>query len=200
MRYFLAILTFVALISLPLCMAQITTPSVQPVALGSPRSLWTELGTITASNAYPGVSARDYTSVAALPDANTVEWDLDNWARKGMLTFQTTADADATVVSILGFADSKSVSTAGARTLDDNAIYCGTLTLTGGKQVAAHSNVYADTIVSSEDGFLSFTVTDSGNDRRCVAEFQTKGLKRLVFIATTLQGSSTLYADGRLWQ
>ena len=62
------------------------------------------------------------------------------------------------------------------------------------------ANVYVDTIVSAEDGFLSFSISDTGNDRRCVAEFQTKGLKRLVGIATTLQGSSTLYAEGRLWQ
>jgi hypothetical protein len=200
MRRFIIILALVAIIALPLCMAQVTTPSVQPVSLGSPRVLWEELGTITGSQAYPGVSDRDYTTVATITDANSVTWDLDNWVRKAMLTFQTTADADATVVSIMGFADSKSVSTAGARTLDDNAIYLGTLTLTGGKQVAAHSNVYVDTIVSSEDGLCPMTVWDSGNDRRCVVELNTKGLKRLVFIATTLQGSSTLYIDGRAWQ
>lgn len=205
MRRFTCFAFLVALVALPFCMAQVTTPSVQPVALGSPRVLWEELGTITATQAYPAVGDRDYTTVDALADTKVIEWDLDNWARKAMLTFQTTTDADATVVTILGFADSKSISTAGARTLDDNAIYCGTLTLTGGKQIAANpasapTNVYVDTIVSSEDGFYAFVVTDSGNDRRCVAEFQTKGLKRLVFIATTLQGSSTLYADGRFWQ
>jgi len=199
MRRFMFIALCLAL-ALPFCMAQITTPSVQPVSLGSPRSLWTELGTITASNAYPAVANRDYTTVDALPDPNVIEWDVDNWGRKAMLTFQTTANADATVVSILGFAGDKSISTAGARTLDDDAIYLGTLTLTGGQQTGKHSNVYVDTIASSEDGLCSFSVSDSGNDRRCVAEFGTKGIKRIVFIATTLQGSSTLYVEGRLWQ
>jgi len=199
MRRFMFI-AFPAVLALLFCMGQITTPSVQPVSLGSPRSLWTELGTITATQAYPAVGDRDYTTVNALTDANVVEWDVENWGRKAMLTFQTTANADATVVSILGFAGDKSISTAGARTLDDDAIYLGTLTLTGGQQTGKHSNVYVDTIASSEDGLCSFSVSDSGNDRRCVAEFGTKGIKRIVFIATTLQGSSTLYVEGRLWQ
>ena len=199
MRRFMLIALCLAL-ALPFCMAQITTPSVQPVSLGSSRSLWTELGTITATQAYPAVGDRDYTTVNALTDANVVEWDVENWGRKAMLTFQTTANADSHVFVILGFASDKSISTTGARTLDDDAIYCGTLTLTGGQQTGKHSNVYVDTIVSAEDGFLSFSISDTGNDRRCVAEFQTKGLKRLVGIATTLQGSSTLYAEGRLWQ
>ena len=199
MRRFI-IISFCVTAALLLCTGQITTPSVQPVALGSPRSLWTELGTITSSQAYPGVTNRDYTTVDALPDPNVIEWDVDNWGRKAMLTFQTTSNADASVIVLLGFASDKSVSTAGARTLDDDAIYCGTLTLTGGQQTGKHSNVYVDTIDSAEDGFLSFSVSDSGNDRRCVAEFNTKGLKRLVGIATTLQGSSTLYVEGRLWQ
>jgi len=194
------IISFCVTAALLLCTGQITTPSVQPVSLASPRSLWTELGTITSSQAYPAVGDRDYTTVAAIADANQVEWNVDNWGRKAMLTFQTTANADATVVSILGFAGDKSISTAGARTLDDDAIYLGTLTLTGGQQTGKHSNVYVDTIASSEDGMCSFSVSDSGNDRRCVAEFGTKGMKRIVFVATTLQGSSTLYVEGRLWQ
>jgi len=199
MRRFMLIALCLAL-ALPFCMAQITTPSVQPVSLASPRSNWTELGTITSSQAYPAVGDRDYTTVDALADANVIEWDVENWGRKAMLTFQTTANADATVVSILGFAGDKSVSTAGSRTLDDDAIYLGTLTLTGGQQTGKHTNVYVDTIASSEDGLCSFSVSDSGNDRRCVAEFGTKGMKRIVFVATTLQGSSTLYVEGRLWQ
>ena len=198
MRRFI-IISFCVTAAVLLCMGQVTTPSVQPVALASPRSLWTELGTITASQAYPGVGDRDYTTVTTI-DVNQVDWDVENWGRKAMLTFQTTANADATVVSILGFAGDKSVSTAGSRTLDDDAIYLGTLTLTGGQQTGKHANVYVDTIVSSEDGLCSFSVSDSGNDRRCVAEFGTKGMKRIVFVATTLQGSSTLYVEGRLWQ
>jgi len=199
MRRFMFIALCLAL-ALPFCMAQITTPSVQPVSLASPRSLWTELGTITSSQAYPAVGDRDYTTVDALADANVIEWDVDNWGRKAMLSFQTTANADASVIVLLGFAGDKSISTAGARTLDDDAIYLGTLTLTGGQQTGKHTNVYVDTIVSSEDGLCSFSVSDSANDRRCVAEFGTKGIKRIVGIATTLQGSSTLYVEGRLWQ
>jgi len=198
-RFMFIALAVLAVLALPLCMAQMTTDRVQPVMLASPFARWTELGTITASNAYPAVADRDYTTVDALPDANNVEWEVNNYGRKAMVSFQTTSNADATVVSALGFADGYSRDTAGALILDD-AIYLGTLTLTGGQQTGKHSNVYVDTIASSEDGLYSFSVSDSGNDRRCVAEFQTKGLKLIVFIATTLQGSSTLYVEGRLWQ
>jgi len=189
---------FVCALLLPLCLGQITSPSVQPVMLASPQARWTEIGTITASNVYPAVTNRDYTTVTALPDANNVEWELDNWARKAMFSFQTTADADATVVSVIGFADNKSYDTSGGLSLDDDGIYCGALTLTGGLQTGKHSNVYVDTI-SAASGVLTFTVSDSGNDRRAIVECNTKGFKKLVFVATTLQGSSTLYVEGRLY-
>ena len=189
---------FVCALLLPLCLGQITSTSVQPVMLASPQARWTEIRTITASNVYPAVANRDYPTVTALPDANNVEWELDNWARKAMFSFQTTANADATVVEVWGFADNKSYDTSDGLTLDDDAVYCGALTLTGGQQTGKHSNVYVDTI-GATSGVLAFTVSDSGNDRRAIVECNTKGLKTLIFIATTLQGSSTLYVEGRLY-
>jgi hypothetical protein len=53
--------------------------------------------------------------------------------------------------------------------------------------------------VTATSGVLDFSVLDSGNDRRAIVEFSTKGFKRFVLLATTLQGSSTLYAQGRLY-
>jgi hypothetical protein len=82
--------------------------------------------------------------------------------------------------------------------LSDQAVYCGTLALTGGQQVGPHSNVFVDTI-SATNGAISFSVSDSGTDRVAVAEFNTQGFKKFIFIATTLQGSSTLYVDARLF-
>lgn len=198
MKRFIIAFILVA-ICLPFAMGQLTTPNVQPVMLSSPESRWTELGTLTASNSYPAVTDRDYTTVSALPDANTITWDLPNYARKVQLSFQTTANADADVVVIMGFASNKTYDTSNSLSLDDDALYCGQLTLTGGQQTGKHTNVYVDTIVPS-DGVFTFSALDSGNDRRCIVEFNAKGLGQLVMIATTLESATTLYAEGRIWQ
>jgi hypothetical protein len=195
----ITLVLLLCLVVLPLCLGQLTTTRVQPVMLASPQSRWLELGTITASQAYPDVNDRDWTAVAALEGAKTIVWNLDNWARRAQLSFQTTADADSTTIAILGFADNKSYAPDGSLSLDDDAVFCGSLVLTGGTQMGKHTNVYADTAVAT-DGVLSFAVLDSATNRRCVVEVPTKGFKYLVFIATTLQGGSTLYAEGRLYQ
>lgn len=190
----IAIVLLIAL--MPLGLAQVSTSTVMPVMLSAPQSRWAELGTITAVQAYPGVNDRDYTTVLALPDPNTFVWELDNVARKVQMSFQTTADGDSTTIILMGFADSKSLDLTGSASLDDDAVYLGTLELTGGKQIGKHSNVYVDTI-SATDGVCVFSELDSAADRRCVVEFTSK-YKVIVGIATTLQGSSTLYAEGRL--
>lgn len=181
----------------PILMGQLSQRSIQPVMLSSPQSRWQELGTITSSQAIPAVTDRDYAAVAALTDAKTIVWDLgSDVGRKRQLSFQTTADADSTTVVLLGFADIASTTSAGANTLTDDAVYLGTIVLTGGQQTGKHSNVYVDTAVAT-DGVWSFSVIDSGNDRRCVVEFSDKGFKHVVMIATTLQAGSTLYAEAR---
>jgi len=188
-------------IALPLVMGQVVTPSVQPVMLASPRTLWTELGTIAGTTTTLAVGNRDYTTVAAIADANQVEWNLANWGRKEMISFQTNANADSHVVEVWAFADNKAINTSGIASLDDDAVYGGTLTLTGGQQTGKHSNVYVDTVdVSDANGVFDYTVRDSANDRRATVEFQDKGFKRIVFITTTQQASSTLYIEGRSWQ
>lgn len=181
---------------LPLCLAQVSPRTVMPVMLSTPQSRWTEVGTITVSQALPAAGDMDYPAVAALAGTKTFVWALDNWARKVQMSFQTTANADSTTIALMGFADSKSCGTDGLPTLNDDAVYLGQLVLTGGQQVGKHSNVYVDTVVAT-DGVCSFSVLDSGNDRRCVVEFVSK-YKIIVGVATTLQGSSTLYAEGRL--
>lgn len=186
-------------VALPLTAAALYQTDVIPVMLASPQHRWSELGTITASNSYPAVGDRDYTTVDALPDANVVEWDVPNWARKAMMSFETTANADSTTVVFLAFADSKQYTTADALTLDDDALYGGQLVLTGGQQVGSHSNVCVDTIVAT-DGVFTFAVYDSGNDRRCTVEFNTKGFKKITIIATSLHAASTLYVEGRFFQ
>lgn len=180
---------------LPLCVA-VYSSRISSVMIAGPISPWRELGSITASQAIPEVTARTYTEVIALGDAKTFVWNLEDAARKLQMSFQTTADADATTIALLGFADDKSYDSDGAASVDDDAVYLGSLALTGGTQTGKHTNVYVDTIVATS-GVASFTVLDSTADRRCVVEFTSK-YKIIVGIATTLQASSTLYAEGRM--
>lgn len=191
------ILGLVCLMCLPLCLGQMSTSQVTPVTLATPQSRWRELDTITASQAYPEATDRDFTAVAALTATKTIVWELDNWARKVQMSFQTNTNADSTTIALMGFADSKSFGVgATSAALDDDAVYLGQLVLTGGTQMGKHSNVYVDTIVAT-DGVCSFSVLDSATNRRCVVEFNSK-YKIIVAVATTLQASSTLYAEGRL--
>jgi len=171
----------------------------QPTYLASPELPWCELGSITVQQAYPDVDARDYPTVVALTATKRVLWSLPNPSSGFMLRFQTTTNADSHVVSLLGFASPTMLSapTAGTR-LSDHAVLLGALTLTGGQQVANHSNVFVDTIVAA-DGLWQFTVADSGNDRIAVAWGDSKTLKAVVVIATTLHAAKTLYVEGKTW-
>lgn len=167
--------------------------------LASPELPWCEWGTITASQAYPDVDARDYTNVAALAAANRVIWELPNPSSGFMLRFQTTADADSHVLALLGFASAKKLNApTGGSSIDDQAVLLGTLTLTGGKQVGSHTNFYVDSI-EAVDGLWQFTVADHAQDRIAVAWGDTKTFKLVVLIATTLQADATLYVEGKTW-
>ena len=169
----------------------------QPYYLASPELPWCELGTITVQQAYPAVGARDYSTVIALAAANRVLWELPNPSSGFMLRFQTSADADGHVVSLLGFAAPKKLSApTDGSWLDDQAVLLGSLALTGGQQVGSHSNVYVDTIVAT-DGLWQWTVADSGNNRIAVAFGDTKTFKQVVVIATTLEAAKTLYVEGK---
>ena len=195
----IAALAAIMLILLSLAIAQVPTESVSPVILGSPSYRWVELGTITSEQAIPAVTAREYSEVVGLADAKVFVWNIENWGRKAMMSFQTTADADSTTIILLAFADPLMADQYGRTSLGDDAVYGGQLVLTGGTQTGSHANVYVDTIVAT-DGVFGFSVSDSAANDRCIVSFQTQGFKTIVGIATSLQASSTLYAYGRLFQ
>jgi hypothetical protein len=195
----LFLVALLAAVALPLCLGQIERTAVTPVMLASPQSRWVELGSITESQSTPGVTARGYAALLALTDAKTFIWNVPNWVRKVEMSFQTTTDADLTTIELWAFADNKQVDTSGGNTIADDAVYLGQLALTGGTQTGSHGNVYVDTIVAT-DGIANFWVLDSAVNHRCVVRFQSGGYKIIYGIATTLQGSSTLYAYGRYFQ
>jgi hypothetical protein len=172
---------------------------IQPMVLATPEVGWTEIDTITATQATLAVGARDGTSVDGLAATKTIVWDVPEVTSGWELRFQTTANADAHVVEVwVAAADSYDSTLAGSSQVDHYTLGA-ILTLTGGQQVGPHSNVFVDTIArTASTGILTGSeVVDSGADRIAIWRLDLRGYKRVVMIATTLQGSSTLYAEAR---
>lgn len=183
-------------LAIPLTMALQRTDSgdpIQPTMGADPNVPWRLLGTITASNATLAVTARSKAAVEALPDANTIIWNLPNNARMIQVCYAVKADAESDVLECwctpsAFLADGTTGSPYTMGFID---------TLTGGKQTGLNSNVFADTITTTGYGITSNTSLDSAADRICIHEFDPKGWKKLTWIATTLASSSTIYIYGR---
>jgi len=170
-----------------MCMGAMTS-------IATPQSLWSSIGTITASQSTLAVDARDYSSVwTDLTDAKTVKWDVDGDTTGIELRFQTDANADAHVVEMWV----ASGATYSGGTSEESFMLAGTFTLTGGQQVGPNANVYVDTITRTDSSIGMSVVTDSGNDRVAVYRADLRGYKKVVFIAPTLESGSTLYVDAR---
>lgn len=166
--------------------------------LASPEVPWFHVGTLTTQVTYPSVDECDCTTV----DANTaiVVWKVPNWATGGMIKFETTADGDSQVVSLMAAAgiDGTQRDRYLHKQTDD---YCfgGTLALTGGKQVA-RNGYYVDTMtVSDPNGVFEITPLDSGHDRVCVVQLDLKTFKRIAFVGTTIASKTEIYIYCKLW-
>jgi len=169
---------------------------ITPIGLVTPRSPWKQVGSITASNATLAVDARDYSTVIALASTNRAFWEVDEDASGCFIRFQTSTDADSHVVEVWV---SASDSYDDGSTEDSFMLGC-ILTLTGGTQSGPNSNVFCDTMaLTATTGVLSEgDVIDSGaNERVAMYRCDLQGYKKVVFIATTLQGGKTLVPDVR---
>ena len=167
---------------------------IAPGFTATPQVLWENIGNLTSSNAALAVTARDYSEVwTDLTDAKTIKWDVPNEASILELRFQTTADADATTVNMYLAAGA----TMRDGTTESQFLLGATLALTGGTQTGTTSNVFVDTIVSTDAVLSGSETLDSAANRVAVWRVDLRGYKKVVIIATTLEGSSTLYADAR---
>lgn len=167
---------------------------IKPTYSATPPSLWTALGTITASNSALAVTAQDYSSVDDLPDANTVEWDIPAEADNLELRFQTDADSDDHVLNIY-FARGATYTDGST---EDSYVLTNIITLEGGTQVGPNSNVFCDTVTETQDYGGTGAEVDSGATERIGRYIITKlrGYKKMVIIATTFKASTTIYVDG----
>ena len=155
--------------------------------------MWTDLGNLTATQATPGVAARDYATMIALSDAKTIQFAIPEMADNADFRFETKADADAHVIELWVAAGS----TLHQSTTEDQFTLGVILTLTGGKQQATVSNFFVDTIVESTVGCLDGTIRDSATDRMATYSMDMRGYRYGIIIATTYEASTTLYAHAR---
>jgi hypothetical protein len=161
------------------------------VRLGPLFSEFETLGTITTQGTTLAVGGRAWTNVKSYfnaPSATYVAWKVPIDANAAEFRFQTTADADAQVVSVWGACGK------------DHFTLLAILTLTGGTQVGDSSKVFVDTIVASSEGlFQSGKVMDSATNRICRYGVDLNGYSKLLFIATTLAANTNLVIQGRVW-
>jgi hypothetical protein len=166
----------------------------QPVYPVSPRKQWTSIGSITSSGTTPAATARDYSTMIAMPATAMVHWripyDIDNLE----LRFQTTANAETNVIEMWAargyYYDDGST--------EDSFTLATIFTTVGGSQTGPNSNYFADTItVSSYLLPATPTITDSGNNRICRFNFNPCGYSDFIFLCTTIAnaGTTTIYID-----
>ena len=169
---------------------------ITPTIAGGPARLWKNIGNLTATQATPGVAARDWATMVALTDAKTIQWDVPELSEYAELRFETKADADAHVIEIWVAAGQYMAD----GTTEDQFTLGSILTLTGGKQQATVSNFFVDTIVvTASNGVLidDDSVLDSATDRVAIYRVNMKGWRKAIMIATTYEASTTLYAHAR---
>ena len=155
---------------------------------------WQRVGSLTATQATFAVGDRDWTTVNAVTDAKSINWELNNNTITDCeFRFETTANADAHVVEIWVSAGDY----VGNGDLDSYVLGT-TLTLTGGQETGAGgTGVFVDTISKADVTFSGSSVIDSGNDRQAIYRVNLKGYKYVMMIATTFEAATTLSCDAR---
>jgi len=152
-----------------------------PIELATLQDLWTTISTITVAQAALAVGARDAATVAALAATKTAVYEMPPWGNAVEFRFQTTADADAHIVNHYVM-----------RGKTDHWDLATILGLTGGKQKADGAFYFVDTITVTETFLNAGTVVHSAADGIGRYVLDACGYSGHLFIATTLQGSSTL--------
>lgn len=165
--------------------------TVHPV---SPRQPWMPLGTITSTLTSPLATARDYSTMIAMPASSMIHWKIPYDIDTLELRFQTTANADSNVIEFWAargyYYDDKST--------EDSFTLATILTTTGGSQTGPNSNFFIDTIAETNTWLASSTIIDSGNNRICHYKIRPCGYTDWIFACTSIAaaGTTTFYVDG----
>jgi hypothetical protein len=164
---------------------------IQAIYQTTPYVGWIDAGHLTTAHATLAVTGRNYATAVAsmIEDVNRVVLEVPANANYAEIRYQVKANAETDVLECWYV---KGERMSGSNSYDDLTL--GFIhTLTGGQQTGQHTNVYADTIVSTDYGFATGVIANSGGDRICTYRVDLRGAKRLVWIATTVAASSTIY-------
>lgn len=158
-----------------------------------PKVAWRPIGSLSTVETTPAVTARGWTAMTAIPDANSIQWlSVPDDASSAEFRFSTTTDGDDYVLEVwLAANDRMSNNTLDSFTLGS------ILTIKGGTQTGPYSNVFVDTIAAVDYGVIGSLVYDSAANRMARWKVNLAGWKKVVIIATTYTADKTLYADVR---
>jgi len=123
--------------------------------------------------------------VEALTSTGIALVAIDHGVPAVAFRFRTDADADTNVLNIYAMRG------------DDHYALIATITLTGGTQIDGDVGVFCDTIAITDGTEVwptSMAAMSTANDSIAELAFNTHGVSKLLFIATTLAG--TLQIDG----
>jgi len=184
-----------------LCLGFHATPGLEPIPQSTHSLTWQAgtktLATLTACNGAPGVTARDYDSLDALPDANCTIVEVDPRASFYEFDCEIDADANTATVLVLGAPYRYDPGSGANRDVMPRFTRLWSWAITGGTQTAPNSNVYADTIVATQYTPSVGVVSDSGGDYICRFDVDCRGLAYLAFLRTDSDPNLTVYVDGR---
>ena len=173
---------------------------IQPTSRANLVVPWENLGSITVAQATLAVNGRDYSTVGDLANTKVVDVNLPADGATWEFRFRTDDNADADVIEMW-------VCPFSAMRDGTEEVFTHGLTadLTGGTGDAYDTSAgtygaahFVDTISVSDQGCLtSYEIANSGGNDQALLRVRLRGWNKLTFIATTLQGSTTLYVDGR---
>ena len=190
-------------VSVVLALGNSMSHVINYTAKSNPIVPWKNLGSITVAEATQAVDARDYSTVGDLANTKVVDVNLPTDGATWEFRFRTDADADAHVIEMWVCPDD--YMTNGTEEVFTHGL---TASLTGGTGDAygAAGSSYGDShfvqeILITDEGVLEnvASVVNSGAtaDDQAILRVRLRGWNKLTFIATTLEGSTTLYVDGR---
>ena len=154
-----------------------------PTELATTQERWETAGTITVANATFGVTARDAATVDAIAIANKAVFEMPPHGNVLELRFQTTAAGNSHIIEMW-------VARGPADHYDRAVIFT---TVTGGTQKADGAVFFVDTLAVTETfNNAGNLVNESAANTISRYLLDMDGYPNIVFIATTLQGSTTL--------
>jgi hypothetical protein len=161
------------------------------------QSVVTTVATLSACQGEPAVTARNYVTLDALPDANCTIVEVDPRARYAEIGFQIDADGNTATILALLAPHRYDPGSGENRDAYPRFTRAWSFAITGGAQTGPNSNVFADTIVATQYTPSVGVVSDSAGNYRCRFDVDLRGVTYLAFVRTDSDANLTTYVDVR---